>query len=237
MQENTLSTPKPMLRSSVVSALFACTLLWIPYVWSQTVDDQGQTEDTATLLEPNDVMMGMFSSIDDADAFRIVLPSRGTLVVETLGNLDTLGGLFASLAGCPETGPFDDTASDQCRENLLNDTDADDDAGENTNFRAERVLEAGTYFVVVTPFGPGDIGAYSLASTFTPASSTPASSSSGNSSSGGVSGGGCSLNPGSAFDPTLLVMLGLAWSYVGLHHLRRRPKPRIPTIAGKESST
>lgn len=123
-------------------------------------DDHGQTATTATVVGANSQTAGVLNSAQDADAFQITVPSRGTLTIRTAGPTDTVGGLFQSLAGCPTSGNFDGTA---CAANLIADGDDEDDP----NFRVVVPnLAAGTYFAVVEAFAqPGN---YTFIVSFTP---------------------------------------------------------------------
>ena len=81
----------------------------------------------------------------DVDYWRIAVPSYGTLIVETTGNADTVGTLES------ENGTVLAT---------------DDDGGTGGNFRIERVVESGTYFVRIA--GAGGVGDYVLRVDHTP---------------------------------------------------------------------
>ena len=76
----------------------------------------------------------------DVDYWRIAVPSYGTLIVETTGDADTVGTLESENGAVLAT---------------------DDDGGAGGNFRIERVLERGTYYVRVTGGGDG-VGDYAL---------------------------------------------------------------------------
>lgn len=82
----------------------------------------------------------------DVDYWRIAVPSYGTLVVETTGDADTVGTLEDA------QGYFLGT---------------DDDSGAGRNFRLERIVDSGAYYVRVV--GVDDaVGDYVLRTTHTP---------------------------------------------------------------------
>lgn len=125
-----------------------------------SIDDHGQTATTATVVNANSQTAGVLNSEQDADAFQIVLPSRGTLTIRTTGSTDTVGGLFRSLTGCPASGNFDGAA---CATNLIDEGNDEDDE----NFRVVIPnLPAGTYFAVVEAFDQP--GSYTFITSFTP---------------------------------------------------------------------
>lgn len=82
----------------------------------------------------------------DVDYWRIAVPSYGALVVETTGDADTVGTLEDA------QGYFLGT---------------DDDSGRGRNFRLERIVETGTYYVRVVGVDDG-VGDYVLRTTHTP---------------------------------------------------------------------
>ena len=91
---------------------------------------------------------GAMEQAGDADYFRVEVPEAGRLTVETTGTTDTEGVL---------QGATGQTLTE------------DDDGGTGTNFRVERQVQAGTYYVAVTG-GENEqgIGRYTLSVRFTP---------------------------------------------------------------------
>ncbi len=99
---------------------------------------------------------GALEAAGDVDYFRVEVAGAGTLTVETTGRTDTVGAL--------------EGAAGQAL------TEADD-GGTGTNFRVERLVQAGTYYVKVEGAVAGEgaaarqaTGAYTLAVRVTPAS-------------------------------------------------------------------
>ena len=91
---------------------------------------------TAASISPGDTVAGAVDEVGDVDYWRVAIPSQGTLTAETTGNADTVGAL----------------------ENERGITLAtNDDGGAGLNFRIERDVDAGTYFIRVaaaeTSFG------------------------------------------------------------------------------------
>ena len=91
---------------------------------------------------------GAVEQAGDADYFRVEVPGAGRLTVETTGTTDTEGVL---------QGATGQTLTE------------DDDGGTGSNFRVERQVQAGTYYVAVTG-GESEqgIGLYTLSVRFTP---------------------------------------------------------------------
>ena len=91
---------------------------------------------------------GAVEQAGDADYFRVEVPGAGSLTVETTGTTDTEGAL---------QGATGQTLTE------------DDDDGTGNNFRVERQVQAGTYYVAVTG-GENEqgIGLYTLSVRFTP---------------------------------------------------------------------
>ena len=160
---------------------------------STDVVEHGDSREQATLLvlsarttgevgetgQENDVQVGVATArsaevagaleqAGDADYFRVEVPGAGRLAVETTGATDTVGALLGA-AGQALT--------------------EDDDGGTGTNFRVERPVQAGTYYVVVTG-GESEqvVGLYTLVVRFTPAS-------------GGTTVGNVAPPPGSSTPP------------------------------------
>ena len=141
---------------------------------STDVVEHGNSREQATLLvlsarttgevgetgQENDVQVGVATArsaevagaleqTGDADYFRVEVPGAGRLTVETTGATDTVGTLLGA------TGQA---------------LTEDDDGGTESNFRVERSVQAGTYYVAVTG-GESErvVGLYTLAVRFTPA--------------------------------------------------------------------
>ena len=141
---------------------------------STDVVEHGASREQATLLvlsarttgevgetgQENDVQVGVATArsaevagaleqTGDADYFRVEVPGAGRLTVETTGATDTVGALLGA------TGQA---------------LTEDDDGGTESNFRVERSVQAGTYYVAVTG-GESErvVGLYTLAVRFTPA--------------------------------------------------------------------
>ena len=95
---------------------------------------------TATAIEANGRRSGSITSANDADYYRVEVPSRGELTVETTGNLDTFGHLL-------------DAAG--------RDVADDDDGGAGRNFRFTRDVAEGTYHVRVSAYS-SNTGSYTL---------------------------------------------------------------------------
>ena len=111
--------------------------------------DPGDGNDTragATGVAPGVAADGTLDAPDDVDYWRIDIPSRGRVVIESTGSTDTLGRL-------------EDASGRQLAEN--------DEGGAGLNFKIERVLDAGTYYVRVSGSG-GATGAYGLRVSHTP---------------------------------------------------------------------
>ena len=91
---------------------------------------------------------GAVEQAGDVDYFRVEVPGAGSLTVETTGTTDTGGALQGA------TGQA---------------LAEDDDGGTGNNFRVERQVQAGTYYVAVTGGeSEQDIGLYTLSVRFTP---------------------------------------------------------------------
>ena len=94
-------------------------------------DDHGDTPQSATRVSLPSTTAGAIDPGDDTDYFRFVVSARGTVVMESSGDLDTVGTLF-------------DAGGDR--------VEVDDDGGQETNFRIERTLDEGTYYVSVQSY-------------------------------------------------------------------------------------
>ena len=102
--------------------------------------------DPATAVALNGDARGRLETADDADLFKIVVESAGTLAVSSAGPTDLVGTL--------ETGDGSVVV-------------ADDDSGQWYNFAIRESLSPGTYFLRVTHCCAGT-GEYRLSTTFTP---------------------------------------------------------------------
>ena len=120
------------------------TLHFTVEVGAGEADDHGDTFDTATSVSipsttPGELEEGKEDG--DRDYFRVVVAAAGALTVETTGRVDTYGTLF-----------------DANRTQLA----TNDDGGSGTNFKIERQVQAGTYYVEVRGFRPTRTGTYEL---------------------------------------------------------------------------
>lgn len=116
------------------------------------LDDHGDTIASATSLVVGSEATGEIDDGADADVFRITVLRRGTLTVYTTGSVDTVGRLK--------------------REDGSTIIVVDDDpASGDTNFRIEREVARGIYYVKVTGYGETDTGDYRLHVEFTAAES------------------------------------------------------------------
>ena len=114
-------------------------------------DDHGDTRGDATGIAVNtntsiEVPTGGELTAGDTDYFRITLDRPGTLLLHTSGGIDTVGRL-------------EDASGGELASN--------DDGGTGRNFRIERSLSAGTYYVRVRGFGSSTAGSYTLHARFT----------------------------------------------------------------------
>lgn len=114
-------------------------------------DDHGDSQDAASPVQLVSTTPAELDHGDDVDVFRVDVPAAGVLRAETTGDADTEGTL-ASAAGA-----------------LLAE---DDNGGALLNFRIDRWVPAGTYFVSVRGW-EGATGAYTLHIAFSP-TETPA---------------------------------------------------------------
>ena len=115
-------------------------------------DDHGDGRGTATpIAVPSDTAGEL--TPDDRDYFRIDVSAPGSLQVYTSGNTDTIGFLFRP------------TGSDIAR---------DSNSGEDSNFRFEDDVSAGTYYIVVAGQSGSEVGSYTLHIRFSGSSTPPA---------------------------------------------------------------
>ena len=104
-------------------------------------DDHGNGTADATTVGLSSTTAGIIDTVGDGDYFKIVVPFGGTLVVTTLGSMDTFGTLFDSTGFVIQE---------------------DDDTGDFKNFRVQSNLTAGTYFVRARGYNGEATGSYSL---------------------------------------------------------------------------
>ncbi|MCB4762201.1 MAG: hypothetical protein LGB06_08110, partial [Sulfurovum sp.] len=111
-------------------------------------DDHSNTKGKATAINLNTTTPGNIEVAGDKDWFKIVIPSTGTLVVNTTGATDTKGALLS------ENGV--QVASD-------------DNSGASDNFKITKAITVvGTYYIKIKHHSPTGTGNYSLATMFTP---------------------------------------------------------------------
>ena len=109
--------------------------------------DGNDTPADATALPIGDAADGTLDGPNDVDYWRIEVPSRGEVTIESTGSTDTWGRL-------------EDSSGNQLAE--------DDDGGEGTNFRIVLDLDPGTYYVRVSGAASAT-GAYSVRVSHQPA--------------------------------------------------------------------
>ena len=107
-------------------------------------DDHGDTFASATSIAIPSTVEGNIGVAGDLDYFSMEISERGVLTVETTGNTDTQGTIF-----------------DGNQDQLL----SDDDGGAGTNFKIERSLDAGTYYLEVRGYRDRT-GTYTLNASF-----------------------------------------------------------------------
>ncbi len=103
-------------------------------------DDHGNARSTATQVALPSAATGTIDPGNDTDWFRFEVRARGAVVLESSGDLDTLGTLF-------------DAGGNRIAR--------DDDGAGYPNFRIERTLDAGAYYVRVHSAGRAT-GGYTL---------------------------------------------------------------------------
>ena len=108
-------------------------------------DDHSNTRSGATNLPLDDSRSGRLETGGDVDYFQVQVSSSGTLTVYTTGSTDTWGTLQNS------------SGSD-----LAN----DDDGGDGNNFRIERTVTPGTYYLRVRGYDSSKTGSYTLHASF-----------------------------------------------------------------------
>lgn len=116
-----------------------------PYVakWlSRTVpDDHGDVRSLASRVGENSTIQGNLEQGEDVDYYRFEVQDRGTVTAETTGSTDTVGTL-------------ENAAGRQLASN--------DDGGAGENFKIERSLGPGTYYVRVEGFFAATTGRYTV---------------------------------------------------------------------------
>ena len=125
--------------------------LRISHAPHESEDDHGGTRNEATRVGPNSATQGSLEQGGDNDYFRFDVPSLGTVVAETTGDIDT-------------TGVLEDASGQQI--------EFDDDDGADYNFRIERALNPGTYYARVRGYWPSTTGSYALRVSHRPESAT-----------------------------------------------------------------
>ena len=104
-------------------------------------DDHGNGFETATSVSVPSTTGGELEAGGDEDYFRLEVDKSATLTVRTTGGTDTYGTLFDGDRTTLET---------------------DDDGGAGLNFRIEREVDAGTYYVNVQGYSASTTGGYVL---------------------------------------------------------------------------
>ncbi|MBM3852705.1 MAG: hypothetical protein FJ399_06075, partial [Verrucomicrobia bacterium] len=112
---------------------------------SGATDDHGNTTATATAVNTGSSTNGSINAPGDVDFFRVQVTGAGNLTVFTTGSTDTYGRLLDSNG--VELASNDDTT--------------------DLNFRLNRTVSAGTYYVSVRHYSSGMTGAYVLRVDFT----------------------------------------------------------------------
>lgn len=111
-------------------------------------DDHSGYPPFGTPLAPNGTLTGEINPGGDADAFVIHVPTAGTLTVESSGSTDVRGRLKDA--------------------DFLVIAENDDISASNKNFRIQKAVLAGTYYVRIFGFDVVTTGPYTIKSTFTP---------------------------------------------------------------------
>ena len=104
-------------------------------------DDHSNNRSGATSLSLGSSLSGRIETSGDVDYFRVQINESGRLIVYTTGNLDTRGALQNS-SGSVLT--------------------SNDDGGDEDNFRMERSVNAGTYYIKVEGYDSLETGDYTL---------------------------------------------------------------------------
>ena len=117
-------------------------------------DDHGNGFNDATNLAVDGRQSGRIEPAGESDYFRVRVTESGTLTVYTTGELDTRGYLYDSNE----------------RQLATNDDGSSSDEG---NFRIEREVDAGTYYVRVRAFSSSRTGDYTVHAEFDASTETP----------------------------------------------------------------
>ena len=112
-------------------------------------DDHSNTRSDATNLALDSSLSGEIETGDDVDYFSVQVSESGTLTIYTTGSLDTKGSL-------------ENSSGSRLASN--------DDGGRGSNFRIERSVSAGTYYVKVESYR-SRTGSYTLHASFESSSS------------------------------------------------------------------
>jgi len=107
--------------------------------------DYGDNISASTTISTSTTALGSIGIAEDSDYFKIIIPSSGTLTIETTGSTDTYGYLYDSSGAVLST---------------------DDDSGASFNFQIIKTLTAGTYYINVKGVYATTTGSYSLVSSF-----------------------------------------------------------------------
>ncbi|KPA14603.1 tyrosinase/peptidase [Candidatus Magnetomorum sp. HK-1] len=122
------------------STLYVLFIFFLIFITQPAfADDHGNNCNSATSVNIGSVSNGRIDSGGDYDYFRIQMRSSGTLTVYTSGSTDTYGYLFSS----------------SCR-NLA----SNDDSGAGYNFRIQRSVNSGVYYVKVKHYNSRNTGNY-----------------------------------------------------------------------------
>ena len=121
---------------------------------SDTTDDHSNGCGEATLVDADSTTPGDIETAADLDYFRIDLPSVNSLTVNTTGDTDTRGRLYAAVCG---------------QGNLV----VNNDSGEGFNFLINRELAEGTYYVSVSHSSGSGTGPYEFVSSIEGSSALP----------------------------------------------------------------
>ena len=147
-------------------------------------DDHPNTRPLATRLAPGSSLAGAIETGGDVDYFKVQVGQAGTLTVYTTGSLDTKGTL---------------------EDNAGSTLESDDDSGNGTNFRIERAVTAGSYYVKVEAISSSHTGSYTIHASVSSSSSD-----------GGDSGDGDSGDDGAAVTGRITECSGTRDSFSGL---------------------
>lgn len=107
-------------------------------------EDHGDTRATSTWLTSAGLPTGGFILPNDTDYFTFSVNGPSRLIVYTMGDTDTVGELMSSNG------------------DVLNDPGLDGDSGDNSNFRIEKTVSGGSFYVAVKGNSGSDTGAYQL---------------------------------------------------------------------------